>query len=366
MGRMAETTAQSSNSPPSGSHPADPNRPPTTPPTAPRTARRVALLVSAAAVLLVAALLSLAVGSRPISPAHVLGALLHGGGSADAVVVRQLRLPRTAVGLAVGAALGTAGAVMQGVTRNPIADPGILGVSQGAGAGVVFAISVLGVRSLAGYTWFGFLGALLGAVAVYALAGRGRGGATPVKLALAGAAVSAFIASLIGAVLTTDAATMDQFRFWQVGSLSGRTADVAWQLLPFLLVGLVLVFSVARGLDALALGEDVARGLGTRTGAVRAVAALGATVLTGSAVAAAGPIAFVGLAVPHAARALVGSDHRWVLTLSALLGPALLLLADTLGRLLLPPSEVPAGVMTALVGVPVLVVLVRRRAVVAA
>ncbi|WP_329497201.1 iron ABC transporter permease [Kitasatospora herbaricolor] len=328
--------------------------------------RRILWLAAALAVLAAAVLLSLTVGSRSIPLGETVAALLHGGDTTDAVVVRELRVPRTVVGLAVGAALGLAGTVMQGITRNPIADPGILGVSQGAAAGVVVAISVFGVGSLTGYVWFGFAGAALAAVLVHTLAGRGRGGATPVKLALAGAAMSAFIASLNTLVLTTDSATMDQFRFWQVGSLSGRTADVAWQLMPFLLAGLLLVFAVARGLDALALGEDTAKGLGARTGLVRATGALGATVLTGSAVAAAGPIAFVGLAVPHAARALVGADHRWVLTLSAVLGPALLLLADALGRVLFPPSEVPAGVMTALVGVPVLVVLVRRRKVVAA
>ncbi|MET9613224.1 FecCD family ABC transporter permease [Kitasatospora indigofera] len=328
--------------------------------------RRILWLAAALAVLAAAVLLSLTVGSRGIPLGETVAALLHGGDTTNAVVVRELRVPRTVVGLAVGAALGLAGTVMQGITRNPIADPGILGVSQGAAAGVVVAISAFGVTSLTGYVWFGFAGAALAAVLVHTLAGRGRGGATPVKLALAGAAMSAFIASLNTLVLTTDAATMDQFRFWQVGSLSGRTADVAWQLLPFLLAGLLLVFAVARGLDALALGEDTAKGLGARTGLVRATGALGATVLTGSAVAAAGPIAFVGLAVPHAARALAGADHRWVLTLSAVLGPALLLLADALGRVLFPPSEVPAGVMTALVGVPVLVVLVRRRKVVAA
>ncbi|MEU6231871.1 iron ABC transporter permease [Kitasatospora sp. NPDC047058] len=344
--------------------------PPARPATAPgrrRLLRRRVLWLAAALVLLAAAvLLSLAVGSRTVPPGDTLGALLHGGDSTNAVVVRELRVPRTVVGLAVGASLGLAGAVMQGITRNPIADPGILGVSQGAAAGVVLAISVFGVSTLTGYVWFGFAGAVLAAVLVYGLAGRGRGGATPVKLALAGSALSAFIASLNTLVLTTDAAAMDRFRFWQVGSLSGRTAGVAWQLVPFLLAGTVLVFAVARGLDALALGDDTARGLGARTGAVRVVGALGATVLTGSAVAAAGPVAFVGLAVPHAARAVAGADHRWVLALSAVLGPALLLLADALGRVLFPPSEVPAGVMTALVGVPVLVALVRRRKVVAA
>ncbi|MEV0192638.1 FecCD family ABC transporter permease [Kitasatospora purpeofusca] len=328
--------------------------------------RRILWLAAALALLAGAVLLSLAVGSRTVPFGDTVDALLHGGDSTNAVVVRELRLPRTVVGLAVGAALGMAGTVMQGITRNPIADPGILGVSQGAAAGVVVAISVFGVSTLTGYVWFGFVGAVLATVLVYGLAGRGRGGASPVKLALAGAAISAFIASLNTLVLTTDAAAMDQFRFWHVGSLSGRDADVARQLLPFLAVGTVLVLSVARGLDALALGDDTAKGLGARTGPVRAVGALGATVLTGSAVAAAGPVAFVGLAVPHAARAVAGADHRWVLTLSAVLGPALLLLADTLGRVLFPPSEVPAGVMTALVGVPVLVALVRRRKVVAA
>ncbi|WP_327679859.1 FecCD family ABC transporter permease [Kitasatospora sp. NBC_00458] len=328
--------------------------------------RRTLRLAAALAVLVAAVLLSLAVGSRTVPLGGTVDALLHGGDTPDAVVVRELRMPRTVVGLAVGAALGLAGAVMQGVTRNPIADPGILGVSQGAAAGVVLAISAFGVSTLTGYVWFGFAGAVVAAVLVHGLAGRGRGGATPVRLALAGSAMSAFIASLNTLVLTTDAATMDRFRFWQVGSLSDRTSDVARQLLPFLLVGTVLVCAVARGLDALALGEDTARGLGARTGPVRAVGALGATVLTGSAVAAAGPIAFVGLAVPHAARAVAGAGHRWVLAFSAVLGPALLLLADTLGRVLFPPSEVPAGVMTALVGVPVLVALVRRRKVVAA
>ncbi|MFG2846142.1 FecCD family ABC transporter permease [Kitasatospora sp. NPDC048296] len=339
----------------------------TAPPGTRRAPRRRALWLAASlAALAVAVLLSLAVGSRTIPFSGTLHALLHGGDSADAVVIRELRLPRTVVGLAVGAALGLAGAVMQGLTRNPIADPGILGVSQGAAAGVVVAISGFGVSTLTGYVWFGFAGAVIATVLVYGLAGRGRGGATPIKLALAGSAMSAFIASLNALVLTTDAATMDQFRFWHVGSLSGRTADVARQLLPFLAVGTLLVVAVARGLDALALGEDTAKGLGAKTGLVRAVGALGATVLTGSAVAAAGPIAFVGLAVPHAARAVAGADHRWILAFSAVLGPALLLLADTFGRVLFPPSEVPAGVMTALVGVPVLVALVRRRKVVAA
>ncbi|MFD0311846.1 FecCD family ABC transporter permease [Streptomyces sp. NPDC127119] len=326
-------------------------------------ARRIAALTAAALALLLAALLSLTVGARPIPPSTVLDALLHNADTADADVVRALRLPRTLIGLMVGAGLALAGTALQGITRNPIADPGILGISQGAAVGVVLAIAFAGVHTLTGYVWFAFAGAAIASVAVYAIASSGRGGATPVKLALGGAAINALLVSVTTAVLTTKASALDEFRFWQVGSLSGRDAEIVGQVWPFLLAGAVLVLSVARGLDALALGEDVAKGLGQRVGTVRIVGGIGATVLTGVGVAAAGPLAFIGLAVPHLARAIVGPSHRWVLPLAALLGPAMLLVSDTVGRVLFPPGEVPAGVMTALIGVPFLVGLVRRKAV---
>ncbi|MGW7363663.1 FecCD family ABC transporter permease [Streptomyces sp. NPDC054841] len=325
--------------------------------------RRVFATAAAVVALLLAVLLSLAVGARPIAPSAVLDALLHGGTSDAAEVVRQMRLPRTLIGLMVGAALALAGTVLQGLTRNPIADPGILGISQGASVGVVLAIAFAGVHTLTGYVWFAFAGAALASVAVYAIASGGRGGATPVKLALGGAAVNALLVSVTMAVLTTKAAALDEFRFWQVGSLGGRDAEVAGQIWPFLLLGTVLVVSVARGLDALALGEDVAKGLGQRVATVRIVGGIGATILTGAGVAAVGPIAFIGLAVPHIARAIVGRDHRWILPMAALTGPVMLLASDVVGRVLFPPSEVPAGVMTALIGVPFLVALVRRKAV---
>ncbi|MFF8284940.1 FecCD family ABC transporter permease [Streptomyces albus] len=327
--------------------------------------RRLAWVLAGLAALALAVLLSLALGSRAVAPSAVWDALLHGGHSNAAEVVRSMRLPRTLVGVMVGAALGLAGTVMQGLTRNPIAEPGILGVSQGAAVGVVCAIAFAGVHTLSGYVWFGFVGAGVAALAVYAVAARGRGGATPVKLALSGAAVNALLVAVVSGILTTRAAALDEFRFWQVGSLAGRDAAIAAQVWPFLVAGAVLVFSVARGLDALALGEDVARGLGARVGTVRIVGGLGATVLTGAGVAAAGPLAFVGLAVPHMARALVGGGHRWLLPMSAVLGPVVLLVSDVVGRLVMPPGEVPAGVMTALVGVPFLVTLVRRKAVAA-
>ncbi|MGW0083603.1 FecCD family ABC transporter permease [Streptomyces sp. NPDC003393] len=323
--------------------------------------RRAGWLLAGTAMLLIAVLLSLAVGSRQIAPGQVIQALLHGGTSDDAQVVRSLRMPRTVIGVMAGAALAVAGTMMQGITRNPIAEPGILGISQGASLGVVCAIAFGGVHTVSGYVWFAFTGAALAAAGVYTIASRGRAGASPVRLALAGAAMNAFLASLVSGISATDARALDEFRFWQVGSISGRDSAVIGQLLPFLLAGLVLAAALARGLDALALGDDAAKNLGHNVGLLRMLGALGATVLTGAAVAAAGPIAFTGLAVPHIARALLGTAHRWVLPLAALLGPVMILGSDVLGRILFPPSEVPVAVMTALIGVPFLIVLVRRR-----
>ncbi|MGW5865055.1 FecCD family ABC transporter permease [Streptomyces sp. NPDC055239] len=308
-----------------------------------------------------AAALSLAVGTRSVPLSTVVDAVLHHADSPDAIVVRSLRMPRTAVGLAAGAALGLSGAALQAVTRNPLADPGILGLSQGAAAGVVLAIATGLASGFSGYVWYAFGGAVVAACVVYAIAARGRGGASPVKLALAGTAFSAMVAGATTALLTSSSATLDQFRFWQAGSLAGRDAGIVTQMLPFMAAGALLVLGCARGLDALVLGDDTARALGHKVHTVRICAALGATVLTAAAVAASGPIAFVGLAVPHLARRMVRGGHRTVLPLSALLGACLLLAADVAGRVVRAPAEVPAGVMTALVGVPVLIVLVRRK-----
>lgn len=319
-------------------------------------------------VLLVVALAaSLALGARDVSPAQVWAALVDPvAGDNDHLVVRDLRVPRTLVGLVGGAALGVAGALMQGVTRNPIADPGLLGLNSGASLAVLVAISGLGVTSASGYLWFAFAGAALAAVVVYGAASLGFEGVTPVKLALVGAAFTATATSLITVLLLADTQALDDYRFWQVGSLANRPLDVLLTVLPFVLVGLALALAAGRVLNALALGDDVARGLGQDVARGRLLVVLAVVLLCGSAVSMVGPIAFVGLAVPHLARALVGPDHRWTVVLSALLGPVLLIAADVVGRLVVRPGELEAGLVVALVGAPVLLLIVRRSRAVAA
>lgn len=313
-----------------------------------------------AALLVVACGLSLVVGSYPVPLPGVLSSLVSpDGGTAD-TIVHHVRIPRTVSGLLAGSALGVAGAVMQGLTRNPLAGPGILGINAGASLAVVTAIA-LGVTAADDYLWFAFAGAGAAALLVYGFGSLGRGGATPVKLALAGAALSAMVGSMTTVVTLLDAATLDQYRFWAVGSLTRSGADVTAAVGPFLAVGFVLAVAVAGSLNALALGEDMARSLGTRVVPLRVLAASSVLLLAGGATVIAGPVAFIGLAVPHLARILAGPDHRWIMPLSALLGPALLLLADVAGRLLVQPEQLQVGIVTGLAGGPFFLYLVRRR-----
>ena len=305
---------------------------------------------------------SLAIGTRSIGLGEVWRALLDPSlGTEEAAIVRGLRAPRTAIGLLAGLALGTAGALMQGHTRNPLGDPGLLGVTAGASLAVVLAISVLGVGTPAGYVWFAFAGALAGTVLVFAIGSVGRGGGTPVTLALAGAALSALLFAVVRTILVSDQQTLDSFRFWVVGSLAGRGADVAWQVAPFVAAGLVLATVNAPALNLLSLGDDVARGLGQRIWPARAVGLAAITLLGGAATAACGPIAFVGLVVPHVVRAVTGPDHRWLIPCSGLLGAALLLGADVVGRVVARPGELQVGIVLALIGAPFFIALVRRR-----
>jgi iron complex transport system permease protein len=325
-----------------------------------RTRRLTALAVL---LLLVvgATLAGIAVGTRSIAIGDVWRALTDPSLATDeAVIVRGLRLPRTVLGLLVGIALGIAGALMQGHTRNPLGDPGLLGVTAGASLSVVLAISLLGIGTPAGYVWFAFAGALAGTVLVYAIGSAGPGGATPVTLALAGAALSALLFALVRALLVGDAQTLDSFRFWVVGALAGRGPDVAWQVAPFIAGGVVLAVLNAPALNLLGLGEDVARGLGQRIWPARVVGLAAITLLCGAATAACGPIAFVGLVVPHVVRTVTGPDHRWLIPCSGLLGAVLLLAADVLGRVVARPGELQVGIVLALVGAPFFIALVRR------
>ncbi|HWU18308.1 MAG TPA: iron chelate uptake ABC transporter family permease subunit [Devosia sp.] len=319
-------------------------------------------LVGLVAIVLSIAFLSITVGARPVSLDTVWAALTaYNPDSTDHRIIWELRLPRTVVGLLVGAALGLAGAVLQGATRNPLADPSILGIHAGAALFVVLGVAILGISQLSIYVWLAFAGAGAAMLAVYAIASIGREGATPIKLALAGSAMTAALQSIVSAILLTSPRTLDEVRFWQVGSLAGRSMDVVVQVAPFLAIGIVLALASGRMLDGLSMGEDVARALGQNVRRSRAIAGLAAVILAGASTAAAGPIAFVGLTVPHVARAITGPNYRWILPYSMLLAPILLLGADVLGRIIAPPGEVQVGIVTAFLGAPFFIALVRRR-----
>jgi iron complex transport system permease protein len=323
--------------------------------------RRVTGFAVSVALLVVVAGLSLALGTRDVALFEVWNALVAPDlTNNDHLVVRDLRVPRTVIGIVVGLSLALAGTIMQGVTRNPLADPGLLGVNAGASVFVVVAIAVLGVSNPAGYVWFAFLGAAAAASIVYGIGAIGREGATPVKLVLAGTALTAGLTSIITLILITDAETLNSYRFWSVGSLASRDFEPILALWPFIAVGAVLAFTVGRMLNLLSLGDDLARGLGQNLTLTRIVAAIAVVLLCGSATALAGPMVFVGLVVPHIVRPITGPDYRWILAYSAVLGPVLLLASDVIGRLIVRPAELEAGIIIAVLGAPLMIALVRR------
>lgn len=326
----------------------------------PLSARLIGLVVLLA-VLVLACALSVALGKRDVPLGSVFQALFHYDPDNFVHNVIADRVPRTLVGLLAGVALGLAGTMMQGVARNPLADPGILGVNAGAAMFVVLAIQLFDFTSAGQFVWFSFVGAAVAAAAVYAIASAGRAGATPVKLALAGAACTAALTSITMALLFLNVDTYDSFRFWQVGSLANRGWDVIGPLWPFVLVGTVIALATGRLLNGLSLGDDVARSLGQRIGLSRLVIAVGVVVLCGAATSLAGPLAFVGLVVPHLARAAAGTDYRWVLPYAMVIAPILLLGADIIGRLIEGNGEMQVGIVTAFVGAPIFVYLVRRK-----
>lgn len=302
---------------------------------------------------------SIGIGAKALPLADVWHGLFHYAGSSDDVLVRKVRIPRTVLGLIVGSALGLAGAVMQALTRNPLAEPGLLGVNAGASAAVVSAISFFGVTSLTGYVWFAFAGAAIVSVAVYLLGGSRS--ATPVRLALAGTAVTAALYGYVNAVQLLDSAALDRLRFWTVGSLASANTETVGKVWPFIAIGVLLTLLIARPLNALEMGDDTARALGAHLTRTRVLAMLAVTLLCGAATAACGPIVFIGLMIPHLVRTITGPDMRWILPYAAVLSPVLLLGADVVGRIVARPSELQVGIVTALIGGPVFIHLVRRK-----
>ncbi|MFJ3957950.1 iron chelate uptake ABC transporter family permease subunit [Arthrobacter sp. NPDC090010] len=326
-----------------------------------RAARFPISLLILSVALLGAVTLSLMIGSNPL-PLHATLEALQGGGSPESrYVVQELRVPRTVTGVIVGTALGAAGTLIQAFTRNPLADPGILGVNAGAAFTVAVGIALFGVREVSGFVWLAFLGAFAVTVSVYLIGSSGRGAADPLRLTLAGVALGAVFSGMTTGMALSNPDAFDQMRSWNAGSLLGRGFSVIVPVLPFAGLAVIAALALAPGLNALALGEDVARAQGANVAGIRVGVIVAVTVLAGAATALAGPISFIGLMVPHVARWMSGPDQRRIVAVSLVLAPVIVLLSDVLGRVLISPAEIPVGIMSAFVGAPVLIALARRR-----
>ncbi|MDV6305033.1 iron ABC transporter permease [Rhodococcus cerastii] len=323
--------------------------------------RRLLGLAVLVVALVAGILASIAIGARPLTFAEIAHALLNSTGTDTDIIVRTLRIPRTVLALVVGIALGIAGALIQGHTRNPLADASLLGLNSGAAFFVVMAIYLFRFTSPSQYLWFAFAGSAVASIVVFGLSSIGSGRSSPVNLALAGAGVAFFLSAMTNAVVLLDQTSLDGYRFWVVGSVAGRGLDVLWQVLPFLVIGVLIALASTPGLNVMSLGEDVARSLGTNIAITRTVGILAITLLTGAATAACGPIAFVGLVVPHIARAVTGPDYRWLVPYAGLMGGVMLMIADVIGRVVVRPGELQVGIVLALIGAPFFIALVRRR-----
>ena len=284
----------------------------------------------------------------------------HYNGSNEHIIIQTVRLPRALIASAVGASLAIAGVLMQTLTKNPLASPGIFGINAGAGFAVVAAVTLLSVNDLQAFNGLAFLGAAVAAISVYGIGSFGREGLTPMKLTLAGAAIAAMFSSFTQGLLVVDEAALEQVLFWLAGSVQGRKLETLMSVLPFIGLGWVGAILIAGKMNILSMGEDVAKGLGLNTGFVKMVIGVIVILLAGGSVAVAGPIGFVGIVIPHIARSIIGIDHRWVIPLSGVLGAILLLAADIAARYILMPSEVPVGVMTAIIGTPFFIYIARR------
>lgn len=322
------------------------------------------LLYAAAAIACLVTLcsISLLYGARSISLFTLVDALTdYNGLLDDHIIISTYRLPRTLLGLLCGAAFGVSGALIQAATRNPLADPGILGVNAGAAFFVTIAVGIFGWQSIDVYMWAAFAGAVAVTLVVYGISAVGRDGATPLRLVLSGVAISALLGGLASSITLLDPSAFNAMRMWSIGSVAGRDMAVVEATAPFILAGLVIALLAARPLNAVALGDDLARTLGANILKAWVLVVIAVTLLAGAGTAAAGPVGFVGLMVPHVVRWLTGPDQRWIIGLSMICGPVLLLAADIAGRLILFPGELEAGIVTAFIGAPVLILLARRK-----
>lgn len=281
-------------------------------------------------------------------------------GSKEHLILQSVRLPRSLIAACVGASLAISGVLMQTLTKNPLASPDIFGINAGAGLAVVITVSIFSVGSMHAYTWVSFLGAAIAAIGVYIVGSLGTSGLTPLKLTLAGSVVAALFASITQGFLVISETTLDQVLFWLAGSVQGRKLETLTAVLPYMAVGWVMSLLIASKLNLLSMGDDIAKGLGLKVGFIKLIAASCVILLAGGAVAIAGPVGFIGIVIPHITRAIVGTDHRWVIPYSALLGSILLLVADILARYVIMPQEVPVGVMTAIIGTPFFIHIARK------
>ncbi|MFP3508765.1 iron ABC transporter permease [Peribacillus sp. SIMBA_075] len=289
-----------------------------------------------------------------------IDAFTHFNGTNEHIVIQSVRLPRALIASAIGASLAISGVLMQTLTKNPLASPDIFGVNAGAGLAVVTGVTVFGISNLQVFTWLSFIGAAIAAISIYMIGSMGRGGLTPMKLTLAGAAMTAMVSSLTQGLLVSNEALLEQVLFWLAGSVSGRSLDNLIAVLPYLTVGWGIALVVSGKMNVLSMGEDVAKGLGLNIIFLKIVLGLAIILLAGGSVAVAGPIGFIGIVVPHLTRSIVGIDHRWLIPFSGLFGAVLLITADIISRYILMPREVPVGVMTAIIGTPFFIYIARK------
>lgn len=324
------------------------------------TAQKISVFIIAFFFLLISMCASIIFGYTDTNIKTAIDAFTQFNESKEHIVIQSIRLPRALIAASVGASLAIAGALMQALTKNPLASPGIFGVNAGAGLFVVLGVTIFSISSLQSFTWLAFFGATIAAMTVYLIGSAGREGLTPMKLTLAGAAMAALFSSFTQGLLVIDETALDQVLYWLAGSVQGRKLEVLVSVLPYLVIAWLGSLLIGKQMNILAMGEDVAKGLGMKTGLTKLMAALLIVLLSGGSVAIAGPIGFIGIVIPHIARAFVGNDYRWVIPYCAIFGGILLLLADIAARYIIMPQEVPVGVMTAMIGTPFFIYIARK------